>query len=99
MGRCSYSAQGAEDYYDANVDRYYEERDKEFVELIVSMAEEYLSVVKFGEEPSVVDFADQMDKEFDFKSEEEWLADEYEGELGACADRAYDEERDRRLGV
>jgi len=96
---CRRTKQGANDYYDDNIDRFFEERNEEFIALIVKMAESYLENVEGDKTPSVVDFAEEMEEEFEFSLDYEWLDSEYESAIDDCADQKYEEERDRRMGL
>ncbi len=99
MSRCKHTKQGANDYYDDNVDRFFEERDEAFLAQIVELAEKYLSNVEGDVTPSMVDFAESVEEEFEFLQEGEWLSSEYESAIDGCADQAYEEEKDRRMGL
>lgn len=97
MSRCRFSKQGANDYYDDNIDRYYEEREEAFVEFLANQAREYLDQ-KEDQDVSVSEFTEGVE-EFEFPDASDWLSSEYEGAIDACADQAYEEERDRRMGL
>ena len=100
MARCKYTRKGAKDYYDDNVDRYYEERRQAFLQLIIDAAESYLDSVDGTEcGPNVLDFCEDLEEEFEFPDEGDWLASEYECMLGDCADQKYEEYRERETGL
>ena len=100
MSRCKYTKQGANDYYDDHIDRYYEEKKEAWMTLIAKEAEEYYEACENADiEPEVAGFAELIDEEFEFPEEGDWLSSEYEGAIDSCADQAYEEERDRRMGL
>ena len=99
MSRCKHTQKGANDYYDDNVDRFFEERDEAFLTMLCELGEKYLSNVEGDVTPSMVDFAESVGEEFEFLQEGEWLSSEYESAIDSCADQAHEEEKDRRMGL
>ncbi len=97
MSRCKHTKQGANDYYDDNVDRFFEERDEAFLAQVVQSAKKYLSNTEGDVTPSVLEFTKNIEVEFEFLEEGEWLTLEYESAMDSCADQAYEEEKDRRM--
>lgn len=93
--RCRASARGANEFYDDHYDDYLPARDEEFKDQVIDVMEAYLNSVDEDSTPSFADFAEMFEKEFEFPDVGKFLGDAYEGMLGDCADRAYDEARDR----
>lgn len=100
MARCKYTQRNANNYYDENQERYSEEKKEAFLLLVKKCAESYLDSINLDEHtPSMADFGEDMDVEFEFQEIGDWLASEYESELGDCIDQAYEAEKDRRAGL
>ncbi len=96
--RCRHTRQGANDYYDDNVERYHEEKRAAWIQLVATEAENYYDMCDSSDtEPNMADFSEELEEDFDFPEEGDWLASEYEGMLGDCADQKYEEEKDRRM--
>jgi len=93
--RCKASILGAKEYYEDNEGRYYEERDEAFLQHIMDQVKSYLDG---KENVSIDEFCEEVE-DFDFPDIDKWLGDEYEGMLGDCADQAYEEYRDRQMGL
>ncbi len=96
--RCKHTKQGANDYYDEHIERYYEEKRDAWMRLVAGEAESYYEQCESSEtDPNMADFSEGLEEDFEFPEEGDWLASEYEGMLGDCADQAYEEEKDRRM--
>ncbi len=89
--RCKYNKQDAQSYYDEHIDDYYKARTEAFIKWFTENAEDMeLSQLD-------VDWYQGLLDSFTFKDESDWLADGYESMLGDCADRAYDEWKERDI--
>ena len=97
MSRCKYTKHGVDDYYDDNIDRYYEERKEKFIEHVVEQALAYLDT-RGDDYVTVIGFSDEIE-EFEFPDVFDWMSSEYDGAIGACEDQAYEEEKDKRMGL
>lgn len=97
MSRCKFSKKGANEYYDDNIDRFYEEREEAFIGFLVEQVKKYLEQKK-DDNVSVSEFTEEVE-EFEFPSASDWLSSEYERTIDECADLAYEEEKDRRMGL
>ena len=95
--KCRYNRRDALNYYSDNVERYYKERDKAFLELVEAMARDYLDSVDGDKVPTIEEFSEFMDKEFVFRNETDWLEDEYDGEIRDCEERQYEDSREREI--
>jgi len=92
------SAKCAQEYYDDNHERYYEERAAAFKELIEGCIQSYLDSANTEDGSlSTADFFDDTDVEFEFPEIGDWLASEFEGMIGDYEDQRYDEMRDRQM--
>ncbi len=103
---CRQTARGAKEFYEANEENYQVAKEKEFQSFVASqieaLVEDYLSGIEDEEIPQMYEFIDfavdfRNTKDFSFPEKGDWLGDEYESALGDCADRAYDEARDREM--
>jgi len=97
MSRCKHTKHGANDYYDDNMYRYYQEREELFLEHVREQALAYLDA-RGDKDITASGFSDEIE-EFEFPDASDWMSSEYEGAIGACADQAYEEEKDRRMGL
>lgn len=88
----------ASSYYDDNIDRYAVEKLEAFKECILDQLEAYISLTNV-DDLSVDNFAEDIANTFEFKEEGDWLADEFESFIGDFEDAAYEEEKDRRMGL
>jgi hypothetical protein len=100
--RCRRSRTGAKEFYEDHYDEYDEARAEQFAAEFEEFMQEYMIGNKEGvceineiSEDDVQGFLDS----FTFPDRDDWLADEYESMIDSCADQAYEEERDRRMGI
>ena len=103
--RCKHTAQGAKDFYEEHIEDYQEARDEEFDKQFRDFFNDYLQKGTTHEErnhllPDITedDIQGFLDS-FTFPDEDDWIASEYEGMLGDCADQAYEEYKDRQMGL
>jgi len=97
MSRCKHTKHGANDYYDYNIDRYYKEREELFLEHVTKQALAYLDA-RGDKDITASGFSEEIE-EFEFPDVSDWMSSEYSGAIGACVDQAYEEEKDRRMGL
>jgi len=107
---CRTTAQGAKRFYEDNEGEFLPERDEAFQEFAADQMsewiEEYLDNVEEDSLPSLNDFLVWLNDEekftesdFQFPVKDVWLGDKYESALGDCADAAYEEYKDRKMGI
>jgi len=107
---CRQTREGAKRFYEMKEDEYLETRDIAFQEFATDQLsewiEEYLDIVDEDSTPSLNDFLVWLDEEekfikddFKFQTKDSWIGDEYESALGDCADAAYEEYKDRKMGI
>ncbi len=94
--KCKATRQSMKEFVENNSDKYQEARDEEFTHQL----QDFLSEEGFVKgliitEDDMQGFIDS----FTFPDEFDWLASEYEGEIGECADRMFEEARDKAMGL
>ena len=82
-------------YLDAYGGEYEATELADYLENVANMLEDADSPYIAGDFRNFAEFL----PDFEVKDEDEWLTDEYEGELGAMADACYEEYRDRQMGL
>ena len=63
--RCRNSAKAAKEYYDDNIERYYQERNEAFMNYITEIAQQYIEEhnTEDNKTISIIGFAEQIDED------------------------------------
>jgi hypothetical protein len=83
----------AEEFYDDHIDDYYDARDFEFDQQFKEFMQD------FKRERITEEDIEGFVEAFSFPDEDEWIANELESFIGECADRAYEDFKERRAGL
>jgi len=107
---CNKLRKGAKEFYEMHEDEYLPARNEEFkeyaIDIVDDLLDQYLDNVDEDTIPQFMDFIYWLEIQdiaiadnFSFETKDQWIGSEFESALGDCADAAYEEYKDRQMGL